>query len=75
VIILSAVIPPLIVVVMNKLMLLLCGITAKMLGCEREGALLYDLCGVLNVLLALVAGAGAVCIIALAVFMKTGVVG
>ncbi len=75
VIILSAVLPPLIVVVLNKLMLLLCGITAKMLGCDRESALLYDLCGVLNVLLALVAGAGSVSIIALAVFIKTGVVG
>lgn len=73
VIILSIVIPPIIVVLLNKLMLLICGIVSKSLGCEIESRFIYDLLGTLNVLLALVAGAGAVCIIALAVFVKTGV--
>ena len=73
VMILSAVLPPLVVVVLYKLMLLLCSITARALGCERESAFLYDLGGVMGVLLALVIGAGAVCIIAMAVFIKAGV--
>ncbi len=73
VIILSAVLPPLIIVLLHKLMLLGCGIIAKTLSCERESAFLYDLCGIINVLLALVTGAGAVCIIAMAVFVKSGV--
>lgn len=71
--VLSAVLPPLIVVILHKLLLLACGIIGKSLGCERESAFLYDLGGVISVLLALVAGAGCVCIIAMAVFIKTGV--
>ncbi len=73
VMILSVIIPPLITVVLNKLMLSLSSALAKAMGCEKEGALLFDLCGILNILLALVAGAGCVCIIALALFIKTGV--
>lgn len=72
VIILSAVLPPLLAVILNKLMLLGCSIAAKALGCDKESALLYDLGGILGVLLALVAGAGAVCVIAMAVFIQTG---
>ncbi len=75
VIILSAVLPPLIIVVFHKLLLLSCAIIAKTLSAERESAFLYDMCGIINVLLALVAGAGAVCIIAMAVFVKSGVSG
>ena len=70
--ILAVVIPPIVAVALNKIMLLLCSVLAKKLGCERESALLYDLGSILNVLLALVCGAGAVCIIAMAVFVKTG---
>jgi hypothetical protein len=73
VIILSAVLPPLIMVAFHKLLLLSCAIIAKTLSCERESAFLYDMCGIINMLLALVAGAGAVCIIAMAVFVKSGV--
>lgn len=72
VMILSAVIPPFIVTVLYKLMLLLCAVSAKALGCERESALLYDIGGILGVLLALVAGAGVVSIIAMAVFVSIG---
>lgn len=75
VIILSAVLPPLIIVVLHKLLLLGCAIVAKTLSVERESAFLYDMCGIVNVLMALVAGAGTVCIIALAVFIKSGVNG
>jgi stage III sporulation protein AE len=73
VMILSAVIPPLLIVVIHKFLLLLCSIAAKTLGCEKESALLYDLGNVMNVLLALVCGAGVVCVIAMAVFIKAGV--
>lgn len=71
--ILSVILPPVIAVALNKLMLLGCSALAKTLGCERESALLYDLGSVLSILLALTAGAGTVCIIAMAVFIKTGV--
>ena len=73
VIILSAVLPPLIMVALHKLLLLSCAIIAKSLSTERESAFLYDMCGIINVLLALVAGAGVVCIIAVAVFVRSGV--
>ncbi len=73
VIILSIVLPPLLIVILHKFLLLLCSIAAKTLGCERESVLLYDLGNVMNVLLALVCGSGAVCIIAMAVFIKAGV--
>ena len=69
----SAGLPPRLIVALHKFLLLLCSITAKTLGCEKESALLYDLGGVMNVLLALVCGSGAVCIIAMAVFIKAGV--
>jgi stage III sporulation protein AE len=72
VIILAVVIPPIIAVTLNKIMLLFCSVLSKTLGCERESALLYDLGSILNVLLALVCGSGAVCLIAIAVFVKTG---
>ncbi len=71
--VLAILIPPLLAVVINKLMLLGCAIIAKTMGCERESAFLYDLGNVLGVLLALVVGAGAVAVIAMAVFVKTGV--
>lgn len=73
VMILSVVLPPLLIVIVNKLLLLLCSMAAKTLGCEKESALLYDLGGVMSVLLALVSGAAVVCIIAMAVFIKAGV--
>lgn len=73
VIVLSVVIPPLVVVLMHKLLLLMCSIIAKVLGCDRESALLCDLGGALSVLLALVIGSGVVAIIAFAVFINTGV--
>ncbi len=70
VIILSTVLPAVILVALYKLVLLVCGIIAKALGCQSESTMLYDLCGILNILLALVIGAGAVALIAMAVFLK-----
>ncbi len=73
--IMSVILPPIIIVILNKLMLIACSALAKTLGCDREGALMTELGGILNILLALVIGAGAVSIIAMAVFIKTGVSG
>jgi len=73
VMVLSAVLPPIIIAFLHKILLLMCAATAKSLSCERESAFLYDLLGVINVLLALVIGSGAVCLIALGVFVKSGV--
>lgn len=72
-VILSVVIPPIVLVVLYKLALLGCAILSKMLGCEKESHFLYDLNGIMNVLMALVIGTAAVLIIAIAVFIKTGV--
>lgn len=70
VLVLSAVLPPIITVILYKLMLLCCAIAAKALGCEAESRLLYDLGSVLSILLALVIGAGVVCLIGLAIFIN-----
>lgn len=71
--ILAVILPPIIIVILYKLMLLFCSVLAKTLGCDREGALLTELGGILNILMALVIGAGAVSLIAMAVFIKAGV--
>lgn len=73
VVILSLVLPPFIITVMYKFMLLLCSVLAKSLGCEKESAFLYDLGGILGVLMALMGGATAVALIAFATFIKSGV--
>ena len=72
-VILSIVIPPIVLVVMYKFALLGCAIISRALGCERESRFLYELNGIMNVLMALVIGAAAVLIIALAIFIKSGV--
>ncbi len=73
VVILSLVLPPFIITVLYKFMLLLCSVLAKSLGCEKESAFLYDLGGVLGVLMALMGGATTVALIAFATFIKAGV--
>lgn len=73
VLILSAVLPALVMVVIYKLMLLICGIIAKALGCDKESGLIYDLNGILGILIALVIGSGVVALIAMAIFIKTEV--
>lgn len=72
-VILSIVIPPIVLVVFYKLALLGSAILSRVLGCERESHFLYELNGILNVLMALVVGSAVVLIIAIAVFIKTGV--
>lgn len=71
--ILSIVIPPIVLVVLYKFALLCCAILSRTLGCERESRFLYDLNGIMNVLIALVIGISSVLIIALAIFIKIGV--
>lgn len=72
-VILSIVIPPIVLVIFYKLALLGCAILSRVLGCEKESSFLYELNGIMNVLMALVIGSAAVLIIAIAVFIKTGV--
>ena len=72
-VVLAVIIPPVVLVLLYKLSLLGCAIISRALGCERESRFLYELNGIMNVLLALLIGAGAVLIIALAIFIKTGV--
>ncbi len=72
-VILSIIIPPIILVVMYKLALLGCAIISRALGCERESRFLYELNGIMNVLMALLIGCAVVLIIALAIFIRAGV--
>lgn len=68
--ILSAIIPPIVVVLIYRIMLTVCAVTAKALGCENEGKLLTSLTGLTGILTALTAGSGAVCLIAMAAFVR-----
>jgi len=71
--VLSVVIPPLVLVLLYKFALLGCAILSRVLGCERESRFLYELNGIMNVLMALVIGVAVVLITAIAVFIRTGV--
>ncbi|HAN21095.1 MAG: hypothetical protein A2Y15_04960 [Clostridiales bacterium GWF2_36_10] len=71
--VLSIVIPPIVLVVLYKFALLGCAILSRALGCERESKFLYDLNGIMNVLMALVIGVATVLVIALAIFIRVGV--
>lgn len=73
VVVLSLVLPPFLATLLYKFMLLLCSVLAKSLGCEKESAFLYDLGGVLGVLMALMGGAAVVCLISMATFIRVGV--
>ena len=73
VVILSLVLPPFLITVLHKFLLALCSVLAKALGCEREAVFLCDLGGVLGILMALIGGATAVCLIAMATFIRVGV--
>ncbi len=66
-------IPPVIVVILYKLCFLMCGSIAKMLGCEKESRLLYDINGIFGILLAVMLGSSLVGLLAFAVFICTGV--
>ncbi len=69
---LAILLPPLLRLFAHRLLLSLCGALAKMLGCEKEGQLLSELGSTLSVLLGLLAGAEAVALLYLSVFVKTG---
>ncbi|MBE6579104.1 MAG: hypothetical protein E7651_04760 [Ruminococcaceae bacterium] len=70
---LGILLPPFLRVAAYRLMLSLCTVLAKLLGCEKEGQLLSQLGGTLNVLLGLLAGTEAITLLYLATFIKTGV--
>lgn len=73
VIMLSAVIPPMLFAVLNKLLMLAVSIISRALGCERESRLLYDVGSLTGVLMALTIGAGVVSVLGMAMFLKIGV--
>lgn len=64
--------PPFLHLFAHRLMLSVCAALAKLLGCEREGQLLSELGSTLSILLGLLAGAEAVALLYLSVFIKTG---
>lgn len=70
---LTILVPPLLYLLCYRVMLFLSGTLAKLLGCEREGQLLADLGGTLNILMGLLAGAEVIALLFLATFIKTGV--
>lgn len=69
---LTIVVPPVGVVVMYKLGILFCASSAKMLGCEKEAHLLYDINGIFGVLLAVMLGSSLVGLLAITVFVCAG---
>lgn len=71
--VLAAVIPPVAAAFLHRIAFSLCAAAANSLGCTAEGRFLSALSGLTGVLTALAAGAGTVCLIAIAVFMRTAV--
>ena len=67
--ILAITLPPVIVTALCRLILSLSAAAARSFGCDNEGKLLSNLCGLTGILFALTLGAGAVGIIAMAVFI------
>ena len=68
---LSIVLPPIVTVIIYKLIVLFCAMLARLLGCERESGFLYDVNGLLGILLALICGAASVFVIATGIFVST----
>lgn len=68
----SIALPPVAVVVLYKIGILLCGAMARMVGCEKEARLLYDVNGIFGILLAVMLGAAIVGILAVTVFVCVG---
>lgn len=67
----TLILPPVISVIIYKLVVLFCAMLARLLGCERESAFLYDVNGLLGVLLGIVCGAASVFVIATGIFVTT----
>lgn len=66
----AAFLPPLFVVLMNRIAIGLSGAAADALGCEREGALIGECRGICTVLFSVCAGAVVMYIIALGIFVR-----
>lgn len=73
VMILGILLPPIITVILYRLGLTCCTSAARMLSCEREGRFLGELGGITGVLLALLIGCTAVCLVSMALLIKIGV--
>lgn len=71
---LGILLPPFLRLAAHRLLLSICSALARMLGCEREGQLLAELGSTLSLLLGLLAGAEALVLLYLAVFIKTGTI-
>ena len=65
--------PPIITAILYKFVVLLAAMAARILGCDRESRLLYDISSLLSVLMSTVIGVSAVFLISVAIFIKTGV--
>ena len=70
---LSLTLPALIMTAVYRLCVLASAAAARMLGLERESALLYDINGFLGLLFALIAGTGVIFVLAAALFIRIGV--
>ncbi len=70
---LAILLPPFLRVAVCRLVLGICTVLAKLLGCEKEGQLLTQLGSTLSILLGLVAGSEVIALLYLATFIKTGV--
>lgn len=70
--VITLMIPPVAVVVLYKMGILLCAAAAKMMGCEKESAFLYDINGIFGILLAVTVGSTLVGLLAITVFVCTG---
>lgn len=67
----TIILPPIITVIIYKFFVLFCAMLARLLGCERESGFLYDMNGLLGVLLGIVCGAASVFVIATGIFVMT----
>ena len=70
---LSLTLPALVMTAVYRLCVLASAAAARMLGLEKESALLYDIDGFLGLLFALVAGTGVIFVLAAALFIRIGV--
>lgn len=70
--VMTIVIPPVITVMLYKIGILLCAAAARILGCEKEAAFLYDINGIFGLLFAVMLGSAMVGLLAITVFVCVG---
>ena len=70
---LAILLPPFLRVAVCRVVMGVCTVLARLLGCEKEGQLLAQLGSTLSILMGLVAGAEVIALLYLATFIKTGV--